>query len=214
MQTLVNDPDIDLVDITAPTILHKPIALAAIAAGKPVYCEKPLAPTADQAKEMVDAAEAAGVFTAVGFNYLKNPMVRLAREIIESGEIGEVISFRGVHAEDFMTDPTVPYSWRLDPVGGHGAIADLGSHVVSIARFLAGPIAELTGQVATVHKQRPAAPGSTEMRDVLVDDEARALVRFASGATGSHRGELAGGRAQDDACLRGDRYERHDRRGP
>ena len=97
-------------------------------------------PERDEAKEMVDAAEAAGVPTAVGFNYLKNPMVALAREIVESGEIGEVVSFRGIHAEDYMTDPTAPFTWRLDPKGGHGVVADLGSHIISIARFVVGPI--------------------------------------------------------------------------
>ncbi len=104
-KALIADPAVDLVDITTPNTLHKPIALAAIEAGKPVYCEKPLAPNAGEAKEMVDAAEAKGVITAVGFNYLKNPMVALAREIVASGEIGEVVSFRGIHAEDYMTDP-------------------------------------------------------------------------------------------------------------
>ena len=182
---LVADAAIDLVDITAPNTLHGPIALAAIAAGKPVYCEKPLAPSARQAKAMVDAAEAAGAFTAVGFNYLKNPMVALAHEIIESGEIGEVLSFRGIHAEDFMRDPAAPFTWRLDSAGGHGVAADLGSHIISIARFLVGDIESVSGQVTTVIKERPVAPGARETRQVEVDDEARALLNFASGATGS-----------------------------
>ena len=182
---LVADPGVDLVDITAPNALHKPIALAAIAAGKPVYCEKPLAPNAAEAKEMADAAERAGVFTAVGFNYLKNPMVALARDIVLSGEIGEVVGFRGIHAEDYMTDPLAPFTWRLDPKGGQGVVADLGSHIISIARFVVGPIVSLVGQLQTVTKARPMAPGAKEMREVVVDDQARALVRFASGATGS-----------------------------
>jgi predicted dehydrogenase len=184
-RTLVADPAVDLVDITAPNTLHKPIALAAIAAGKPVYCEKPLAPNASEAKAMVDAAEAAGIPTAVGFNYLKNPMVALAKEIVESGEIGEVVSFRGIHAEDYMADPEAPYTWRLDPTGGHGVIADIGSHIISIARFLCGPIDSVSGQIRTVVGERPVAPGAKEKRKVEVDDEARALVAFASGATGS-----------------------------
>jgi predicted dehydrogenase len=182
---LVADPAIDLVDITTPNTLHKPIALAAIAAGKAVYCEKPLAPNAAEAKEMVDAAEKAGVKTAVGFNYLKNPMVALAQEIVASGEIGEVVSFRGIHAEDYMTDASAPFTWRLDEKGGHGVVADLGSHIISIARYLVGPIASLVGQIKTVVGERPVAPGAREKRKVLVDDEARALVTFASGATGS-----------------------------
>jgi predicted dehydrogenase len=134
---------------------------------------------------MVDAAEAAGIPTAVGFNYLKNPMVALAREIVESGEIGEVVSFRGIHAEDYMTDPAAPFTWRLDPAGGPGVVADLGSHIISIARFLCGPIESVSGQIKTVVGERPVAPGAKEKRKVEVDDEARALVTFASGATGS-----------------------------
>jgi predicted dehydrogenase len=184
-KALVADPAVDLVDITAPNVLHKPIALAAIEAGKPVYCEKPLAPNALEAKQMVDAAERKGVKTAVGFNYLKNPMVALAREIVASGEIGEVISFRGIHAEDYMTDPLAPFTWRLDAAGGHGVVADLGSHIISIARFVVGPIEAVVGQLKTVTGKRPVAPGAAETRAVEVDDEARALVRFAGGATGS-----------------------------
>lgn len=183
-KALVTDAAVDLVDITTPNTLHAPIALAAIEAGKPVYCEKPLAPSALEAKQMVDAAERKGVMTAVGFNYLKNPMVALAREIVQSGEIGEVVSFRGIHAEDYMTDPKAPWTWRLDKAGGHGVVADLGSHIISIARAIVGPIESLVGQIETVTRQRPMI-GSGEMRAVEVDDEARALVKFASGATGS-----------------------------
>jgi predicted dehydrogenase len=184
-RTLVTDKAVDLVDITTPNTLHKPIALAAIAAGKPVYCEKPLAPNAADAKEMVDAAEKAGVMTMVGFNYLKNPMVALAREIVDSGEIGEIVSFRGIHAEDYMTDPEAPWTWRLDEKGGYGAVADLGSHIISIARYLAGDIVSLVGQMKTITGERPVAPGARDKRKVLVDDEARALVTFANGATGT-----------------------------
>jgi predicted dehydrogenase len=184
-RTLVSDPAVDLVDITTPNALHKPIALAALAAGKPVYCEKPLAPNAADALIMVQAAEKAGVQTFTGFSYLKNPIIALARDIVKSGEIGEVVSFRGVHAEDYMSDPQVPWSWRLDPAGGHGVVADLGSHIFSIARHLVGPIESLVGQIATVVKDRPVAAGADKRRPVEVDDQARCLVRFASGATGS-----------------------------
>ncbi len=182
---LVESPDIDLVDITTPNAWHKPMALAAIAAGKPVYCEKPLAPNAADAKAMMEAAEAAGVPTFVGFNYLKNPMVELAREIAQSGEIGEVWSFRGIHAEDYMTDPEAPWTWRLDPGGGAGAIADLGSHIISLARYVVGEIEELSADLDTVVPTRPVAPGSPDRRPVEVDDQARLLVRFASGAKGT-----------------------------
>lgn len=182
-QALIGDPAVDLVDITTPNTLHEPMALAAIAAKKPVYCEKPLAPDAATAFRLAAAAEAAGIQTFVGFNYLKNPLVRTAREIVASGEIGEVWGFRGIHAEDYMTDPAAPWTWRLDPAGGAGAIADLGSHIISMARFVVGPIETLMADLSTKVAERTAADGSR--RQVEVDDEARALVRFASGATGT-----------------------------
>jgi predicted dehydrogenase len=183
-RTLLTDPAIDLIDITAPNVWHKPMALAAIGAGKAVYCEKPLAPSAGEAKEMADAAEAAGILTMVGFKLSQNRCAAGA-QLIESGEIGEVVSFRGIHAEDYMTDKDAPFTWRLDASGGHGVVADLGSHIISIARFLVGDIAALCGQIKTVVGERPVAPGAKERRKVEVDDQARALLRFASGATGS-----------------------------
>lgn len=182
-QALIADPAVDLVDITTPNRLHEPMALAAIAAKKPVYCEKPLAPNSATAFRLAAAAEAAGVATFVGFNYLKNPILRAARAMVEAGEIGEVWSFRGIHAEDYMTDPDAPWTWRLDPQGGAGAIADLGSHIISIARFIVGDIQALSADLSTKIAERTTASG--ERRPVEVDDEARALLRFANGATGT-----------------------------
>jgi predicted dehydrogenase len=184
-RAMIARPDVHIVDITTPNRFHREMALAAIAAGKHVYCEKPMAPTAAEALEMTLAAEQAGVVTAVGFNYLKNPMMKLAREIIESGEIGEVRTFDGIHAEDYMMDPETPWSWRLDPAGGGGAMADLGSHVIAAARYLVGPITEVMGDVVTVVRDRPEAEGSSIRRTVEVEDVGRAFVRFANGATGT-----------------------------
>lgn len=182
---LLGDPEVDIVDITTPNVLHREMALAAVAAGKVVYCEKPLAPTAAECLEMAEAAEAAGLVTQVGFNYLKNPMMALAKDIIASGEIGEIRTFRGVHAEDYMADAQAPWTWRLDPAGGGGALADIGSHILATARSLAGPIVELMADVHTPVAVRPVRQGAAETRPVAVDDVARLLVRFASGATGS-----------------------------
>ncbi len=182
---LVADKGVDLIDITTPNKLHLPMALAAIAAGKPVYCEKPLAPGSGDARAMMEAAEKASVPTFVGFNYVRNPMTRLARQLVESGEIGEVWGFRGIHAEDYMSDPGEPWSWRLDPEGGAGAVADLGSHIIAMARHVVGPIVEVMGQVRTVIAERPSTRGGMPDRPVEVDDEARALVRFQNGARGS-----------------------------
>ncbi|MDX0430153.1 gfo/Idh/MocA family oxidoreductase [Sinorhizobium medicae] len=182
---LLIDPEIDVIDITTPNLLHKEMALAAIAHGKHVYCEKPLAPTVAVCAEMVAAAEKAGVVTQLGFNYLKNPLIFLARDIIESGEIGEIRSFRGVHAEDFMADRTVPWGWRLDPRSGGGALADIGSHMIACMRHLVGPVRSVLADSVIHVAERPLARGATETRAVEVDDVTRAFVRFESGASGS-----------------------------
>ncbi|RVJ52512.1 gfo/Idh/MocA family oxidoreductase [Sinorhizobium medicae] len=182
---LLIDPEIDVIDITTPNLLHKEMALAAIAHGKHVYCEKPLAPTVADCAEMVAAAEKAGVVTQLGFNYLKNPLIFLARDIIESGEIGEIRSFRGVHAEDFMADRTVPWGWRLDPRSGGGALADIGSHMIACMRHLVGPVRSVLADSVIHVAERPLARVATETRAVEVDDVTRAFVRFESGASGS-----------------------------
>ena len=181
-RSLVADPDIDVVNITAPNALHKEMALAAIAAGKHVYCEKPLAPLAADAREMAGAAEAAAVRTQVGFNYLCNPMLGLAREMIRAGEIGEIRSYRGVHAEDYMADADGPFTFRHDK-GGGGALADIGSHALATAEFLLGAIDEVMGDCVTAIKERPDGRGGR--RAVEVDDVGRAFLRFANVATGS-----------------------------
>ena len=184
-RSLIADPAINVVAVTTPNVLHKEMALEAIKAGKHVHCEKPLAPSAADAREMMEAAERAGVVTQVGYNYIKNPMLKLARDMIAAGELGEITGFRGIHAEDYMADPQGPYSWRLDPAGGPGVIADLGSHIIGMARFLLGPIVEVNADVETIVKSRPVSTGARDRRDILVDDVARLLVRFARGCGGT-----------------------------
>lgn len=179
---LVEDPEIDVIDITAPNAFHKEMALAAIAAGKHVYCEKPLAPLAADARQMAEAAEAAGVKTQVGFNYLCNPLLVLAREMIREGELGEIRSYRGIHAEDYMADTESPFTFRHDPVGG-GALADLGSHALATAEFLLGSVEQVLGDSVIVIASRPDDRGGR--RTVEVDDIGRAFLRFANGASGS-----------------------------
>ena len=179
---IIEDPTIDVVDITAPNALHKEMALAAIAAGKHVYCEKPLAPLAIDALEMADAAEEAGVKTQVGFNYLMNPLFRLARDMIQSCQLGYIYSYRGVHAEDYMANPENPWTFRHDPAGG-GALADLGSHALATAEFLLGKITRVMGDCKTVIPERQDS--SSTVRSVEVDDVAHAFVEFETGTTGS-----------------------------
>lgn len=181
-RAMVASPDIDVVHITAPNAFHKEMALAAIAAGKHVHCEKPLAPLAQDAREMAEAAAARGVKTQLGFNYICNPMIRLARDMIQAGELGEIRSYRGIHAEDYMADAQAPFSFRNDPVGG-GVMADLGSHALATAEFLLGPIARLMGDAVTAIGARPDGKGGS--RAVETDDVARAFLRFENGASGS-----------------------------
>ncbi|MCB1713848.1 MAG: Gfo/Idh/MocA family oxidoreductase [Candidatus Competibacteraceae bacterium] len=184
-RALVRDPDVDIVDICSPNYLHKEMALAAIAAGKHVYTEKPLALNARDALEMTEAAERAGVKTLVGFNYIHNPASQLAKEIITGGEIGEVLHFRGVFNEDFLADPAKPFSWRLQrEFSGSGVLGDMGSHLINMAEHLVGEITEVSGDLQTVFKQRPLVDGSG-FGTVENDDHMHCLLRFASGAIGT-----------------------------
>lgn len=192
----VSDPAVDVIDITTPNDMHPPIAIAAAGAGKHIYCEKPLANSAAEAQAMTEAAEAAGVVTLVGFNYLANPAQGLARQLVDAGEIGEITLFRGTFDQDFMADPDVPFSWRQDrAVAGSGALGDMASHTLSLARHLVGDIAEVCGTTGTfIAERRVAGGGSGHLaradadaprRQVENDDVCQFLLRFRSGALGS-----------------------------
>ncbi|MDX6748701.1 Gfo/Idh/MocA family oxidoreductase [Geminicoccaceae bacterium 1502E] len=198
-RTLVEDPRVGLVSVTSPNALHKEMALAAIAAGKHVYCEKPLALTAADASQLADAAEAAGVCTLVGYNYLRSPAIAYARRLVERGELGRPTCFRAIFDEDYMADPDIPHSWRVTRAqAGSGALGDMASHVVSLARFLVGGISAVAGQLGTAIRERPMpATGSgreeraqkvavdrSHMAPVENEDLAQALLRFSCGAAG------------------------------
>jgi len=183
--SLISDPDVDIVSITTPNALHFEMAIAAIKAGKHVYCEKPLALTLDQAREMRDAARIAGIKTMVGYNYIKNPAFTHACRLIQGGEIGEIVHFRGWVDEDYQADPALPWTWRAKIAdAGLGALGDMGCHLVSMAYGLAGPIDSLIADMQTVHTTRPL-PDGTGRAKVENEDTASALVRFANGAQGS-----------------------------
>ncbi|QIB64284.1 Gfo/Idh/MocA family protein [Kineobactrum salinum] len=183
---LVADPEVDVVDICTPNDMHYPMAMAAIAHGKHVYCEKPLGLNVAQSREMAAAAASAGVRTMVGFNYAKNPIAALARQMIQQGEIGRLLHFRGTHTEDYLADPNRSGGWRiLRERAGMGALGDL-CHIVSLALLLAGDIEELCADLQVVIPTRPAGPvGREAPTQVENEDQAHALVRFASGAIGT-----------------------------
>src|SRR5256885_17219083 len=112
-------------------------------------------------------------------------MLKLARLMVAGGELGGITGLRGLHAEDFMSDPEAPYNWRLDASGGAGAIADIGSHIIGMARFLLGPISHVDADLETGVKSRPVTAGSSERRAVEADDIARLNVRFERGCRGT-----------------------------
>lgn len=193
---LVNDPAVDVVDITSPNALHHEMALAAIAAGKHVYCEKPLSVTVAEAEEMTAAARARGVKTMVAFNNVKTPAAMLARQIIDAGEIGTPMRFRGWFDQGFFNDPDLPFSWRCTRrEAGSGALGDLGSHVISVAQYLMGDVESTIAQSQTFFPTRPVPQGAAgysaraaadaERRTVENEDQIQAMVRFASGAGGT-----------------------------
>jgi predicted dehydrogenase len=195
-QEIVADPRVDLVDITTPNHLHAEMAIAAAQAGKHIYCEKPLATTSADAARIVAEVEKSGVISIVGFNYLKNPAQAFAKQLIESGELGDITLFRGTFDQDFLANPDVPFSWRLDrALAGTGTLGDLGSHTIAFAHFLVGEIVEVCGVNSTRIKERvvPAsgsgyaatAQSSAEKRAVENEDIVEFIIRFENGAIGT-----------------------------
>jgi predicted dehydrogenase len=188
-RALIARDDVQLVDIAAPGDLHAPIAIAALAAGKHVLCEKPLANTLTEAEAMRAAADDAypgGARAMTGFNYRRVPALALARRLVEQGRIGRLRHFRAVYLQDWLADADAPMTWRMRAErAGSGALGDLGAHIVDLARYLTGD--ELTGVCAlseTFVRERPLAdgPGSGT---VTVDDAVVFTGRLASGALAS-----------------------------
>ena len=187
-QDVVARKDIDVIDICTPGDSHLPVALAAAEAKKVVFCEKPLANTLPEAERMLDAVQRAGVLHMLCHNYRRVPAVALAKELILSGKIGKIRHFRGVYLQDWIVDPEFPRVWRLEKSkAGSGALGDIASHSLDLARHLVGEIAEVTGTMKTFVKERPL-PGSKTLAPVDVDDAALALLKFENGALGSVEG--------------------------
>ena len=180
-KVLVNDPAVQAIIIASPQSTHKEIALAALALGKPVLCEKPMGISVAESLEMSNAADAAGVVNMVGFNYVRTPATQFARQLIADGAIGDITWFRGEHTEDFYADPKALATWRTKG-RANGTMGDLSSHMINAALALAGPIQSLCADVETVFDERPNAAG--ELEAVTNDDHAQCLCRFSSGVMG------------------------------
>lgn len=183
---VVDDEGIDLVDVCTPGYTHVEIALAALHAGKHVLCEKPLANTVAEARQLADAADAAerrGQLTMVGFNYRRVPALALARRLIAQGRIGAVRELRATYLQDWLTDPDFGFTWRMDrSLAGSGALGDLGAHIVDLVRYLTGEeIAEVAAALQTFTLERPR-PGGEAPAEVSVDDAFVAIGRLGAGA--------------------------------
>ena len=179
--------DIDIVDICAPGFMHAEIAVAALAAGKHVLVEKPLANSLAEAEAMTAAAKSArsqGIQSMVGFNYRRIPALALARELISEGRLGAVRHLRAAYLQDWLVDPEAPMTWRLNrDTAGSGALGDIASHAIDQVLFLLGEeVTEVSGRLHTFTSQRPGADGPEE---VTVDDAAWATLSMASGAVAS-----------------------------
>ena len=195
-EEVVSDPNIDMVDITTPNASHCPIAVEAAKHGKHVYCEKPLAMTAKEALDATEAVEQAGIVTSVGFNYVWNPIQQYVRELIASGELGEVVSFRGTFDQDFYNDPDQKHEWRmLKSASASGALGDLASHTISLSQFLVGDITEVCGMTKIIVDQRPDPKNPSVMLPVENDDIVQFMFNYANGACGTiFSNRLAAGR--------------------
>lgn len=195
-RAVIDDPDVDLVDICLPDSLHYEVAKAALEAGKHVYCEKPLADTAEEAREIADIAKAKGLVTRVGHAFPRNPVHDLAREIITSGEIGAVTMFKGCQHVDMFGNPLTPFMWRADgKLAPTGIVGDTGSHVFSFMEFLVGRVSSLIANNIIVTPRRPVISGlaygevadltgSEEWSDVTNPDATQLLCTFENGASG------------------------------
>ena len=193
-EELVEDDGIDLITIAVPNDQHETVAVAAARAGKNVMSEKPLAHDVESGRRMLAAVRDAGVVHSVNLNYRSIPAVRYARQLIEEGTIGEVISVRGTFLQEWGLDPTIPRSWKFEKArSGGGPMLSLGCHVVDLVHYLIGDITEVVAATTTRISERPlptgrdtyaSAAGSTEMAPVDIDDAGAFLFRTVSGVNG------------------------------
>jgi predicted dehydrogenase len=191
---VIDRKDIDLIDIATPVHTHSEIAIAALEAGKAVICEKPLAFNLEEAIQMAKAAEKSGAMNMCNYNMRAVPAIALAKQFIRSGRIGEVNQWRSAFLQSWLVDENFPLTWRLQKeFAGSGALGDLGSHSLDMARYLVGEIESVTSMMNTFTKQRykPLADvgrnskPSDELGEVTVDDSVWSLLRFENQVFGS-----------------------------
>ncbi|WP_249316854.1 Gfo/Idh/MocA family oxidoreductase [Bacillus sp. FJAT-50079] len=185
-RTVVTDKNVDVVDIATPNAFHYEIAKAALENGKHVYCEKPLTLSYKESKELAVLAKEKGVVNYVGFNNVMNPATHYIKELISSEKLGEIMRFSGTYDQDMLLDPNLPITWRhINKLSGSGVLGDLGTHLLSVSHFLLGNIESVNAVTKTFIKQRPSAPGSTEMQKVENEDFLTVIANYENGAIGT-----------------------------
>jgi predicted dehydrogenase len=195
-EAVAEAPDVDVVSVVVANHLHRQVVEGLLAAGKHVLCEKPMAPTVEDAEAMVAAAKASGREAAIGFLFRRSPAIAAIRDQVASGAIGRPLHFNGHYWCDYGVDPRAPMSWRYKGGPGSGALSDIGSHLIDLAEFVCGPIASVRGAaLPTVITERALPLGAAvghaaaELSDVTEPVENEDLVSFtasfASGAAGT-----------------------------
>ncbi|GIV83498.1 MAG: dehydrogenase MviM [Candidatus Roseilinea sp.] len=180
---LIDDPDVQVFDNGGPNNIHAEPNIAAAKAGKHVISEKPLGRNAEECWEMWQAVKKAGVKHMVAFNYRFVPAVRLAKELIDQGKLGRIYHFRACYLQEWIADENFPMVWRLDKrIAGSGALGDLGSHIIDLARFLVGEPKSLMARTGTFITERSA---NGKRAKVTVDDAFEAVVEYKNGALGT-----------------------------
>ena len=195
-EAVAEAPDVDVVSVVVANPLHRQIVEGLLAAGKHVLCEKPMAPTVEDAEAMVAAAKASGRETGIGFVFRRSPAIAAIRDQVASGAIGRPLHFNGHYWCDYGVDPRAPMSWRYKGGPGSGALSDIGSHLIDLAEFVCGPIQSVRGAaLPTIIGERAVPLGAAvghaaaELSDVTEPVENEDLVSFtasfASGAAGT-----------------------------
>jgi predicted dehydrogenase len=200
---LVADPGVQVIDCVLPNDAHKAAIVAALTAGKHIYCEKPLALSGADARELAALAASSKGRLGLTFNYRFFPAIMRAKKILDEGALGEIYSFEFEYLHSGYQDATRPLTWRMrKESSGGGALVDLGAHIIDLARHLLGDFAEVSAVTKTWVAERPLRKGSGEKGSVTVDDAAWLTARMTSGAMGSFVVSRFATGAADDLRLR------------
>jgi len=181
---IFNNPEIDIIDICTPNLYHKEGILKALKAGKHIYCDKPLATSYEDAKEIANLADSSNVITQMALQYRSYPVTMRAKEMIEEGKLGKILSFRANYLHSGSVDPNKPIGWKQDKkFGGGGVLFDLGSHVIDLMYYLLGEYSSVIADTEVIYKQRPDRTG--KMIDIEADDAAFLIAKMKNDSTGT-----------------------------